>query len=458
MKLAFIQTICLCALGIGLGALTPAAVADEPANAADGAWPQWRGPNGNGVAPHGDPPTTWSEGQNIRWKVEIPGRGHASPIVWGDRIYIQTAIKTDKLADAGQDSAAPEPPAEGRRGRRGSPPPTHIHQYMLLALDRATGKTIWQKTLCEALPAESGHQNASPASASPVTDGEHILAHFGSQGLYALDMAGNVLWHKELGRMTTRGGFGEGASPALHGDTVVINWDHEGDSFIVALDKRTGEERWRVARDERTSWATPVFVTAGGRVQVVVNGANRIRAYDLATGEVVWQCDGMTENVVPTPVWDDKRLYCLSGFRGAGLVAIRYGEARGEITNTSAVAWIYDGKGTPYVPSPALYDGALYFLAENREQLSCVDARTGRVHYSRERLDGLDGVYASIVAANGHVYVVGRNGKTAVLAHGPELRTLATNELDDSFTASPAIAGRELFLRGHKYLYCIAEP
>lgn len=423
-------------------------------------WPQWRGPVGTGVAPHGDPPVEWSESSNIRWKVEIPGSGHATPIVWGDRVYVQTAIQTDRKVASADSDEEPESPRErgDRRGRdwMGSVTPTHIHEFVILALDRRTGETVWQRTLCEELPHEGGHRDASQASNSPATDGQHLIAYFGSRGLYCLDMQGQILWQQRFGQMQTRRGFGEGSSPALHGDTVVVNWDHEGQSFVVAFDKQTGSQRWRVDRDERSSWATPLVVVADGKPQVVVSAANRIRSYDLGTGDLLWQCGGMTGNVVPTPVHARGLVYCASGFRGSAMLAIRYGDAKAEITDSPAVAWVYEGTGAPYVPSPLLYDDTLYFLQESRQVLSCVDAASGRPHYARQRLEGLEGVYSSPVGASGRVYVVGRNGRTAVIGQGPEFKLLATNSLDDSFTASPAVAGGELFLRGHKHVYCIA--
>jgi outer membrane protein assembly factor BamB len=423
-------------------------------------WPQWRGPTGTGVAPHGNPPVEWSESKNIRWKVELPGRGHASPIVWGDRVYVQTAIKTEKKVEPQEPATQPAEP-EGRRGRGGgsrmsSAAPTHIHKFLIIAIDRRTGDFVWQQTLCEVLPHEAGHPAASQASNSPATDGEHIIAYFGSRGLYCLDMQGQVLWEKNFGPMQTIRGFGEGSSPALHGDTVVVNWDHEGQSFIVAFDKRTGEQRWKVDRDERTSWATPLVVTADGHPQVITSATNGIRSYDLKTGELRWQCGGMTRNVIPSPVCGNGLTYCTSGFRGSALLAIRHAQARGDITDSDAIAWVYDGKGTPYIPSPLLYGDKLYFLQENREVLSCVDAERGQPHYSRQRLEGLGGVYASPVGASDRVYVVGREGKTAVIQHGPEYKLLATNVLDDGFTASPAIVANEIFLRGLAHLYCIA--
>ncbi|MFQ5428946.1 MAG: PQQ-binding-like beta-propeller repeat protein [Phycisphaerae bacterium] len=425
-------------------------------------WPQWRGPTATGVAPHGKPPLKWSESKNIRWKVAIPGRGHATPIIWGDRVYVQTAVKTAKTVEpkARADKAPEERPNRRRRGRRnwmGSVEPTHIYKFILVALDRQTGKTVWQKTLREELPHEGGHRDASQASNSPVTDGKYLIAYFGSRGLYCLDMEGKVLWEKDLGDMRTRLGFGEGSSPALYGDTVVVNWDHEGQSFIVALDKKTGRQRWKIDRDEQTSWATPLIVEVRGEPQVITSASGRIRSYDLKTGEVRWVCGGMTPNVIPSPVSGNDLVFAMSGFRGNALRAIRYVDARGDITDSSAVAWKYDGNGTPYVPSPLLYRDTLYFLKRNNAILSCFDAKTGKQHYSKKRLEGLEGVYASPVGAADRVYIVGRNGKTAVIKRGAEFELLAVNSLDDEFAASPAIVDHALYLRGRTHLYCIAE-
>ena len=199
-----------------------------------------------------------------------------------------------------------------------------------------------------------------------------------------------------------------------------------------------------------------MIVEVNGRAQVVASATNAVRAYDLHDGKLLWTCGGMTLNVIPTPICAGDLLYATSGFRGNALLAIRYADAHGDITGTAAVAWEYEGKGTPYVPSPVLYDGKIYFLSGYRAQLSCVDAGNGQSFYDRERLPNLSEVYSSLVAAAGRIYVVGRDGKTAVIAHGPQLTVLAVNTLEDEFDASPAVVGRELYLRGHEHLYCIA--
>ena len=426
-------------------------------------WPQWRGPAFNGTAPQGSAPTTWSETENVKWKFAIPGLGTSTPIVWEDQVFILTAVEAGKPAAAPPPAA--EPPPAGDRPRRGpggggggmrSEKPTTPVQFVIISLDRKTGKPLWQKTAREQVPHEGHHRDHGFASGSPFTDGEHIFAWFGSFGLYCYDMKGNLQWEKDLGDMQTRNSFGEGSTPALHGDTIVVNWDHEGEDFIVALDKKTGKERWRQKRDEPTTWSTPLVVEHGGKTQVVVSATNRIRSYDLATGIQIWECGGMTTNAIPTPISEAGRLYAISGFRGAALLAINLGRT-GDLTGTDAIAWQH-GKNTPYVPSPLLVGGRLYFYSGNNGTLSIFDAATGKPFVEAERIgDLLGGVYASPVSADGRIYLVGRDGKTVVIKQADKIEILATNKLDDRIDASPAIVGKNLFLRGHQSLYCIGE-
>lgn len=430
-------------------------------------WPQWRGPLGNGVAPASDAPVEWSESKNIKWKVAIPGRGTATPIIWGDQVFVQTAIPTGETAQApAEEEPAPaeaeEEPAEeergGRRrggGRRRSATPVELHRFVVMSIDRHTGATRWEQTAREEIPHEGHHPDHGFSSHSPVTDGQLLFAFFGSRGLYCYDLEGNLQWEKDLGQMTIKNAFGEASSPALYEDTLVINWDHEGDAFIVALDKHTGNERWRQPRDEATTWATPLVVEHDGRAQVVTNGTNRVRSYDLETGEMLWDCEGLTANAIPSPVATDGLVFAMSGFRGAKLFAIRLGHT-GDLTESDAIAWSH-GRGTPYVPSPLLYDDRLYFYSGNKAILSSFNATTGDAVFGPERLQGLRNVYASPVGAGGKIYLVGRDGTTLVIRHADELEVLATNELDEGIDASPAVVQGALFLRGHQSLYCIAE-
>jgi len=466
---SFVTTACALTLGL---------------NAAKADWPQWRGPEGNGVAAGATPPTTWDESSNVKWKASLPGFGTSTPVVWKGKIFVTTAIPTGKTAD-GQpvaekkpEEAAPPPPPPGdggprgeRRRREGGPgggpggpggpggrprgeTPTEVHQFVVLCLDLETGKTIWQKVAKELVPHEGHHRDHGFASHSAVTDGEMVYAYFGSRGLHAFSMDGEPRWSKDLGQMQTRAGFGEGSSPLLYGDSIVINWDHEGADFVAVFDKKTGDERWRKERDEPTNWSTPVGLTHDGVAQVVISATNRIRSYALATGEVLWECGGMTTNVIPTPIVDGDMVFAISGFRGNALKAIRLGRT-GDLTDTDAIAWSYDAK-CPYVPSALLSDGRLWFFSQNTGLISCLDAKTGKVLVDAERVEGLTGVYASPIAADGRIYLLGRNGEAVVIKDAATFEVLATNKLDDKFDASPVAVGSSLLLRGHQHLYCVA--
>jgi outer membrane protein assembly factor BamB len=410
-------------------------------------WPQWRGPLGTGVAPNAQPPIEWSETRNIRWKTAIPGKGHSTPIVWGDRIFLTTAIPFGE----------PVKPRFVRPGAHDNLAWTHNHEFVALAVSRKTGKTLWQQTLHKQVPHEAGHITASLASASPVTDGEHVFAFFGSYGLYCLDTNGKLIWSKSLGEMHSKHGHGEGSSPAVHGDTLIVNWDHEDQSFLVAFDKRTGKERWRVARAEDTSWATPIVVEHGGKAQVIVPGTNRLRGYDLANGDLIWECGGLSSNIVASPVAAHGIVYAGSSYDTRAMLAIRLDGARGDVTDTKQVVWMRR-KGTPYVPSPLLYGDSIYNLQHYEGIIVRVDVKTGRDRGGPFRLDSITSVYSSPVGAAGRVYVTSRDGITQVISHGGETpTTLSVNRLNDAFSASPALVGRELFLRGEHYLYCITE-
>lgn len=411
---------------------------------ADRFWPQWRGPHASGAASTADPPTEWSETRNIRWKVEIPGRGTGSPVAWGDRIYLLSAVP------AGIDGPASHEP-------RGQIQPRELHRFLVMAIDRHTGRVVWERTARETRPAEPSMVDGTWASSSAITDGRRVFAFFESSGLYAYDVDGNLLWQRQLGAKKMFADVGEsGSTPVLHDDRLVVVWDHQGTSFIVALDAATGRELWRAGREEVDSWATPLVVVHEGRPQVVTAGQNRVRSYDLETGRLVWEGEGLTMNPIPSPVAADGLVFLTSGFQGSALQAIRLDEARGDVTGGNAIAWTLD-RDTPYVPSPLLYRGSLYLLKSNSGILSAFEARTGRPHYQGRRLPGISEVYASPVAARDRVYVTGRDGTTLVIRHGPTFEVLATNMLDDGFDASAALLGGDLYLRGYRYLYDIAE-
>ena len=418
-------------------------------------WPQWRGPNANGVAPYGNPPIEWSESKNIKWKIELPGKGHATPIIWDNQIFVLTAIETDKQVD----------PGEGKqtRAKRSLAPFTmgtsNIFEFVIFAINRSNGQILWQHTAREELPHEGVQKSSSWASCSPVTDGEHVYAYFGSKGLFCYDMQGNLNWEKDFGNLNIIANWGVGSSPVLYEDKIIVNWDHQDQSFIIALDKQTGNEIWKVNRDEGTTWTTPLIVESNGQVQIITSAANRIRSYELATGDLIWENSGLAApEVIPTPVASGDMVYLMSGgmFKSTELQAIKLSEAKGNIAGSQALVWTLD-KDTPYVSSPLLYDNMLYFLKGNDGTLACFKADSGDEYYSRQRQKGFGSVYASPVGAGGRIYISSRNGSTLVVKHGTQYEALAVNKLEDSFSASPVVVDNELFLRGEKYLYCITE-
>ncbi|MDB5337301.1 MAG: signal peptide protein [Planctomycetaceae bacterium] len=417
------------------------------AHAGEPNWPQWRGPLGTGAAPQADPPVEWSETKNIRWKVALPGKGHSTPIVWGDRIFLTTAIPYGEMLPP-KHSTAP--------GTHDGVPVTQRHEFVVLAVDRRDGKILWQKSVLKKLPHEGGHYTASLASNSAVTDGEHVYAFFGTHGLYCLDMKGEVKWQKQFSEMQTKHGHGESASPVLHGNMVYVNWDHDGPCFVAAYDKRTGQQRWKVDRDEETSWSSPIMIENDGQPMLIVAGTNRVRAYDPATGKVIWECGGLSSNIVATPVAGDGMFFAGSSYEKKAFLAIRLDRAKGDITGTDRIAWTRS-RGTPYVPSPLLYGDSLYYLTHYQGILTRVEAVTGVDKPGAMRLGSMGNIYASPVAGGGRVYVTDLDGKTIVVSHDDPPKVLAINILDDEFAASAAIVGRELFLRGKQYLYCIAE-
>lgn len=410
-------------------------------------WSLWRGPLGTGVAPHGDPPVSWSEEKNVRWKTALPGKGHSTPIVWGDKIFVTASIAHGKSLPL---------PGGKAEGAHHNLPPTQRHKFVLMAIDRNSGKILWQRVARDAQPREGAHSTGSWASNSAVTDGRHVVASFGSNGLYAYSTSGELLWERDLGDLEIFHGHGEGSSPALFGKHLIVNWDHQGDSFLTALDVRTGQEIWKVERDEITSWSTPLVVEHAGEHQVIVSATGRVRGYDLKTGAVLWECGGLSRNVVATPVAADGYVYVGNSYDQQAMMGIRLDKAKGDITGTDAVVWRIR-QHTPYVPSPLLYDDMLFFIKHNQGLLSNLEAKSGRPHFGPQRLPGIRNVFASPVGAAGRIYIVDRYGAAVVLRRGAKFEVLARNQLDDSFSASPAIVGKQLFLRGTRYLYCIEE-
>lgn len=445
----------------------------------DDNWPNWRGPNDNGVAANSaKPPVEWSPTTNVKWKVPVAGKGISTPIVWENQIILTTAVADSSAGNNGQADV----PAEGRQdaqdqsrqrregqgegqgrggqrqrgggggGGRGGGAPVTAMKFLVVSLDRTTGNKIWETIVHEGTPHEGVHGTNTFASASPITDGERIYASFGSNGIYCLDMQGKVIWKKDLGNMTMRGTFGEGASPALHGDTLVVPWDHEGASFLVALDATSGAEKWKVDRDERSTWSTPLITEYNGTTQVITNGSTRVRSYNLADGSLIWECTGQVMNPVPTPIRDGDYVVVMTGYQGFAIQSIAL-DSKGDVSGTDKIRWSRRDSA-PYVPTGVLYGDRLYITKSRDAIISILNAETGEEYVDQERLPGLDGLYASLGAANGHIYVFGRNGNAVVLKHGDKLEIVAQNRLDEGVDASPVMLGNQLFVRTHGHMYC----
>lgn len=409
-------------------------------------WPQWRGPLDNGAAVKGNPPTSFSETKNLKWKTEIPGKGHATPIVWENNIIIQTAVATDEKGDTALMAKASRMPGNIT---------DVVYEFKVIMVNRENGKITWEKTVTKEMPQEGTHNLGSWASNSPCTDGEFIYAYFGSRGLFCLDFSGNIIWKRDFGQLKKVMSFGEGESPYLYKDRLFIQWDSEDESFMIAINKKTGEDVWKVKRDEKTSWATPLVVEVNGKAQVITSATTQVRSYDYNTGEVIWSCTGMTRNVIPNPVYADGILYVMSGFRGNALQAIDLAKAKGDITGTEAIIWTYN-QDTPYTPCPLLMEGKLYFLRANNGELTCLDAKTGKVFYSKAKLEGISTLYSSPSGVDNRIYVAAEN-ICIVAKAGETFEIISSNVLDDNFHSSPVIVGNELFLRGFKSLYCFSE-
>jgi len=440
-------------------------------------WPQWRGPFFSGMAV-GDAPTVWSDTSNIKWKADIPGRGHSTPVIWGDRIFLTTAIPTGKPAPAPPTQGAapftssPSAPSgnqpsdqsarggeQQRRGRGagGDTAPQAEHRFEVLCLDRKTGKLLWQKTARVAAPHEGYHRAyGSFASNSPVTDGKYVYASFGSRGIYCYDFNGKLIWEKDLGvQMRIKLGFGEGTAPLLIGDRLILVFDHEAGSFIVALDKRTGKELWRTPRDEGSTWSTPLAVAHAGRQQIVVTGTTKVRSYDPENGKVLWESAGLGANAIPVPVYQNGLVYVMSGFRDPRLMAIKLGK-EGDLTGSDAIVWSQT-RGLAYTTSPVLYDNKLYVVTDNGI-ISAFNATTGEPYYAQVRLPKAANLKASPVGANGKLYLATEDGDVVVIRMGEKFEVIATNTLEDQiFIATPVIAAGELFLRGQNKLFCISQ-
>ena len=416
-------------------------------------WPQWRGPDGQGVSTETGLPEEWSGTKNVKWKTPIAGRGHSSPIVWQKKIFLTTALDgeaipgrkpgvTHKMADG---SEFVHPDAVGADLK---------HTFKVVCLDRETGKIIWERVAYEGPVFDSRHKKASFASSTPATDGKYVFAFFGSEGLYAYDYKGNLVWKQNLGKLGTAS-VGYGVSPILFENLVIMQCDESGgNSFIAAFDKKTGKEVWRVARKVDVTWSTPVLVNAGTHTELVTSAAEAIIAYDPVTGKELWRHKGLESNAVPSAVVSNDLVIVTSGYPAKIALALKAG-GTGDVTGTPKLVWSYK-KGTAYVPSPILYGQYLYLMTD-RGLLTCLDAMTGEVKYEGARVPKPILFLASPVAYEGKILLTSEEGDTFMIKAGPKHELIRTNSLGEPVYASPAIADRKLFIRGEKNLYAIGS-
>ena len=390
-------------------------------------WPHWRGPTGNSVAQHAHPPTR-IDPTAARWKVPVEGSGSGSPIVWNDRVYVTSALAVG-----------------GGRQR-----------FLVHAFDRATGRLVWKTAVGEAIPHEPTHSTNTFASASPCTDGERVYAYFGSWGLHALDLDGELLWSRDLGDLQMRNGFGEGASPTLWRDRLFVPWDHEGASKLFAVDKTSGEVLWSVDREEPSNWGTPLVVSTDSGDQVVLTGENHVIAYDVSSGRELWRSGGQTSRPAASPVAGDGIVLVASGFRGSFAGAFDP-TGRGNLEGTGAVRWTKNDD-TPDISSPVLSGNRLYYTKAKTGVLSCVDIASGRPYYQRVRLPEIGTLYASPVAAGGYIYYCDRDGTIAVIKDGETYDVVSVQQLGEGIDATPAAVDRQLIIRGSENLYCFEDP
>jgi outer membrane protein assembly factor BamB len=418
--------------------------------AAAGNWPQWRGPDGSGISNEKNLPTEWSPTKNIKWKTPIDGRSHSSPIVWGNRIFLTTAVEGAVVPGAKavkhtiEDKEFVHPDSVGADRK---------HTFKVISLDRDTGKIVWEATAWEGTPYDNRHRKSSYAASTPTTDGKLIYAYFGSEGLYAYDFKGKLAWKADLGKMANLG-MGTATSPILFNDLVIVQCDEDNgeSSFIVAVDKKTGKEVWKTTRKVQISWATPLLVRTSTRAELIASGTEFVIAYDPATGKELWRHKGLESNAIPSPVANNEMAFLVAGFPAKITMALKLGQ-NGDLTGTPNEVWTY-AKGTAYVPSPILYGDYLY-LTTDRGILTCLDAKTGEVKYEGGRIPIPATFTASPVAFEGKILMTSEDGDTFMIKAGPKHEIVGTNSVGEPVYASPAIADGRIFIRGEKNLYCI---
>lgn len=436
---------------ISLSLIAAAAVSlATVASSAAGNWPQWRGPDGTGISTEKNLPAEWNTSKNIKWKTAIDGRGHSSPIVWEDKIFVTTAIEGDAVEGA---KAAKHILGDKEWVHPDSVGANRKHTFKVVALNRDTGKILWQAVAWEGTPYDDRHRKSSYAASTPATDGKMVYAYFGSEGMYAYDFNGKLAWKADVGKLANLG-MGTATSPILYENVVILQCDEDNGtgSFIVALDKKTGKEVWKTPRKVQISWSTPLLVRGAKRAELIASGTETIISYDPATGKELWTHKGLESNAIPSPVANSEMVYLVAGYPAKITMAIRLG-ANGDLTGTPNVPWQY-AKGTAYVPSPILYGDYLY-LTTDRGVLTCIDAKTGEVKYEGGRVPIPATFTASPVAFDGKILMTSEDGDTFIVKAGPKHEIVGTNSVGEPVYASPAIADGRIYIRGEKNIYCI---
>jgi outer membrane protein assembly factor BamB len=415
-------------------------------------WPQWRGTAGLGVSDETGFPTEWAPDRNVAWTREIPGRGHSSPVVWADRIFLTTSVEGPVVP------GHKAPVHIGWDGKPGYVHPDSVgadHAYTLkvLAVDARSGKILWERTAYDGPMYDDRHRKNTYASPTIAIDGRLIYAFFESAGVFCYDVDGKLQWKASLGGLA-KAGLGPGTSPVLFERLVILQCDQEmGEgSFLVALDRFTGREAWRTPRTQRRSWATPLLVRVGERVELIASGAEAVAAYDPGTGRELWRADGVVSHPIPSAVAGHGLVVVTAGSAQKRAIAIRPG-GTGDLTGSNAILWRYS-KGTAYVPSPILYGDYVYLMTD-KGLLTCLDARTGAVQYEGGRVPVPATFTASPVAFDGVLLLTSEDGDSFVVRAGPKHEIVRTNSVGEPVYASPALSGRTIFIRGARHLFAI---
>ena len=427
--------------------------ADPAATPLASSWPQFRGLGSQGVSQEVGLPAEWNSHKNIRWKIPIEGRGHSSPIVWGNTVFLTSSVQGPVIPGAvavkhktvqGEDFLHPD-----------SVGAEYSHALQVIAIGVNTGKLLWTRTAYEGRVFDNRHRKNTYASPTPITDGTHVFAYFGAEGVYCYDFKGELRWKASLGPIETMG-MGVGSSPVLFSSLLILQCDQDNgyDSFLVALDKLTGRQVWKVRRDSYESWSTPLIVRSSGRTDLVVNSREWIIGYDPQTGTERWRCKGAGNNPVPTPLVGYGMVFASAGAGEKLVIGVRLG-GTGDLTNTSDLVWKYN-KGTAHVASPILYGEFLYLMTDTGI-LTCLHPKSGKVVYHGGRVPKPATFVASPVAFEGKILLTSEDGDTFVVRAGPTHEILQINSLGEPVFASIAISGGKLFIRGETNLYCIGR-